>query len=80
MLKINERKKEFRKIKNLIKENYEDASCGLFNTRNAANDNMSTIFTGEYFTLDVCYHWRYFEVFGMTEKEFRELKKFYKNL
>lgn len=80
MLKINEREKEFIKIKSLIKENHEDAACGLFNTRNFAGDNMSTIFTGKYFTLDICYYWRYFEVFGTTEKEFRELKKFYKNL
>lgn len=80
MLKINERGKEFIKIKNLIKENHEDAACGLFNTRNTAGDYMSTIFTGEFFTLDICYYWMYFEVFGTTEKEFRELKKFYKNL
>ena len=80
MLKIDEREKEFIEIKNLIKENYEDADCGLFNTRNFAGDYMSTIFTGKFFTLDICYHWGYFEIFGTTKKEFKELKEFYKNL
>lgn len=77
---VKEREKEFIKIKNLIKENYEDASCGLFNTRNIVGDYMSTIFTGKYFTLDICYYWCYFEVFGTTEEEFKELKEFYKSL
>ncbi len=76
----NQREEEFIEIRNLIKENYKDADCGLFNTRNFVNDNMSTIFTGKYFTLDICYYWSYFEVFGTTEQEFDELKKIYKNL
>lgn len=80
MKKSDERRKEFIKIRRLIKKNYEYADSGLFNTRNIVGDNMSTIFTGKYFTLDICYHWMYFEVFGTKEKEFKKLKKFYNRI
>lgn len=80
MKKSDERRKEFIKIRRLIKKNYEYANGGLFNTRNIVNDDMSNIFTGKYFMLDICYHWSYFEVFGTTKKEFKELKEFYKSL
>ena len=80
MKKSVERRKEFIKIRRLIKKNYEYADSGLFNTRNIADDDMSNIFTGKYFTLDICYHWSYFEVFGTKEKEFKKLKKFYNRI
>lgn len=62
------REKEFDKVKNMIKEYYDDATCGLFDTRNLLGDVMETIFNGKYFTLDICYNYGYFEVFGTTEE------------
>lgn len=74
------REKEFEKIKKLIKKNYDDADCGLFDTRNIVGDYMVNIFDGKYFTLDICYNYSYFEVFGATSEEFAILKTIYNNL
>ena len=68
------------KAKEIIKENFSLYDCGLFNTRNMAGDVMSTIYDEDGLTIDVCYYWDYFEVFGLTYEEFAELKKFYANL
>lgn len=75
-----EREKELEKVKKLIKENYKNADCGIFDTKNILGDTMSNLFEGKYFTLDICYDWFYFEVFGTTEEEFETLKKFYDEL
>ena len=75
-----EREKELEKVKKLIKENYEDARCGIYNSRNLVGDPMLGLFEGKYVTLDMCYMYSYFEVFGTTEKEFEELEKFYNGL
>ncbi len=65
------------KAKEIIKENFSLYDCGLFNTRNLVGDPMSTIYDEDGLTIDVCYRYSYFEVFGLTDKEFEELKKFY---
>jgi len=31
-------------------------------------------------TIRICYEWSYFEVFGLTKEEFKELEKYYENL
>lgn len=64
----------------MIKEYYNDGDCGLYNTKNILGDPMTTIFNGKYFTLDICFYYSYFEVFGTTIEEFNELTKFYDNL
>lgn len=71
---------EYKKIKNLIKENFRDGDCGLFNTRNIAGDLMTNIFKGHFFALDICYNYSYFEIFGMNEEEFKELEEYYNSL
>lgn len=65
--------------KGVIVENYEDADCGIFNTRNLSGDSMTTIYDNEELglTIDICYGYSYYEVFGLTEKEFRELERYY---
>lgn len=78
--KDNMREKEFKKVKELIKEYYDMADCGIFDTRNLAGDSMRTIFDGKYFTLDICFSWAYFEVFGATEEEFAELTELYNSM
>lgn len=65
------------KAKEIIKENFSLCNCGLFNTRNLVGDPMSTIYDEDGLTIDCCYNYYYFEVFGLTDEEFEELKKFY---
>lgn len=65
------------KAKEIIKENFSLYDYGLFNTRNLIGDPMSTIYDEDGLTIDVCYRYSYFEVFGLTDEEFEELKKFY---
>lgn len=65
------------KAKEIIKENFSLYDCGLFNTRNLVGDLMSTIYDEDGLTIDVSYYYSYFEVFGLTNEEFKELRKFY---
>ena len=74
------RKEEFESVKNLIKKKIEDFNLGLFFTRNTCGDVMTRIFTGEYFKVDVCEYWCYFEVFGCEASEREELEKYYTDL
>lgn len=74
------RKEELEKIKEIIKENYKNADCGLFSTRNIVGDKMLTLYKGNYFQIDICYFWSYYEVFGTTKKEFDELYNYYNSL
>ena len=75
-----QRKKEFEKVKEVIKENFCFGECGIYNSRNLVGDYMTNIFDGEYFTVDLCYRYSYFEVFGTNANEFNKLLKFYGNL
>ena len=74
------REKELNLIKELITGLYPSADCGLFNTRNTVGDDMETIYKTELFTLDICYNWSYFEIFGTTDEEFKMLEQFYDSL
>lgn len=66
--------------KQIIKENYKNADCGIFNTRNIIGDSMITIYKGNELTIDICYRYSYFEVFGLSKDEFNKLEKFYNTL
>lgn len=68
------------KAKEIIKENYRDAQCGLFNTRNVAGDYMENIYDKAGLIIDICYEYMYFEVFGLSDDEFVELLKYYQSL
>ena len=68
------------KAKKVVRENIKYAECGIFNTRNWTGDPMSVIYDEDGLTIEVCYHWEYFEVFGLTDEEFLELVKFYEAL
>lgn len=68
------------KVKNVIRNRYSGATCGLFFTRNWAGDNMLTIWEEDGVTIDICYEYEYFEVFGLTEEEKNELLDFYDHL
>jgi len=66
--------------KRIIKENIEDARCGIFDTRNIAGDTMETLYDSDDLTIDICYFWMYFEVFGLTKEEFEILERYYNSL
>lgn len=72
--------KRIDKVKNVIRNHYSDAECGLFFTMNWAGDPMSTIWEEDGVTIDICYEYQYFEVFGLTEEEENELLAFYNSL
>lgn len=66
--------------KEIIKEHYEEADCGLYDTRNIVGDWMTTIYEDNGLTIDICYNYSYFEVFGLSNKDFEELLTFYASL
>ena len=68
------------KAKEIIKEHYKDADCGIFNTRNWAGDVMTTIYDKDGLIVDICYNWSYYEVFGLSNDDFLELSKYYYSL
>ena len=74
---MNEYKLEI--AKGIITDHLEDGRCGIFNSRNWVGDTMSTIYDNEELglTVDLCYNYGYFEVFGLSEEEFADLKKYY---
>lgn len=53
---------------------------GLFDTRNHAGDEMETIYKNEGVTVEFCAFWEYYEIFGLTEEEFLEVKSYYQDL
>lgn len=66
--------------KKVIKEHMNTVRWGIYDTRNILGDFMRTIFDEDGLTIDICDDWGYFEVFGLTDEEFVELKKFYESL
>ena len=66
--------------KKIIKENYYEADCGIYDTRNLVGDKMTTIYDKDGLTIDICYAWSYFEVFGLTDEDFEELALYYGEL
>ncbi len=65
------------KAKEIIKENYRDARCGLFNTRNVVGDCMTNVYNENGLVVDICYEYMYFEVFGLSNEEFVDLLEYY---
>jgi hypothetical protein len=68
------------KAKEIVKTHYSVADCGIFNSQNSVGDAMQTIYKGEGLTIDICYNYSYFEVFGLSDAEFEELERYYDSL
>jgi len=68
------------KAKEVIKEYYNEAQCGIFDSRNIGGDSMATIYCKDGLIIDICYHYSYFEVFGLSDAEFEELERYYDSL
>ena len=69
-----------KKAKEIVKEYYSVANCGIFSNRNFIGDVMNTIYKGEGLMIDICYSHAYFEVFGLSDADFKELKTYYHSL
>lgn len=66
--------------KGIIKELYKYGDCGIYNSRNIVGDQMDTVYHDGKLQIDICYHYSYFEVFGLSGAEFRELELYYNGL
>lgn len=66
--------------KQIVNENFSNADCGIFDCRSWTGDDMTTLYDKDGLVVDICYYYSYFEVFGLTEKEFKELEEFYEEL
>lgn len=62
------------KLKKFLKEKFEKR-IQAFDTRNTAGDSMETIYNADGITVDCCYYYGYIEIFGLTDKEYKELEK-----
>lgn len=63
--------------KQIIKQHFKDANCGLYDTRNFVGDPMTTVYSKDGLQIDICYRYNYFEVFGLDDKAFGQLAEFY---
>lgn len=72
--------KTVEKVKEVIKNNIEDALCGVFDCRNIVGDPMETIYDEDGVRVEICRKQEYFEVFGLSNEEFAEVESFYKDL
>ena len=65
------------KVKEVIKNNIEDALCGIYNYHTVSSCPVKTIYNEDDVSVKLCTFWGYFEVLGLTNKEFAEVKLFY---
>lgn len=77
---MNEKKTKLEIAKEVIKKNFNSARYGIFNCRNWCGDTMTTIYRNGGLTIDICYRYEYFEVFGLSVEDFAELSHFYNEL
>ena len=68
------------KAKEIVKEYYRSARCGIYDSRNFFGDETLTIYEGEGLTIDICYYYSYFEVFGLSNADFKKLERYYNSL
>lgn len=68
------------KAKEIIKDKIVDFRYGLFSTRNIVGDTMTNIYNDHGLQIDVCHDYGYFEVFGLADDEFFELREYYESL
>lgn len=61
------------KAAEVIMQHIDKACFGIFDTRNVMRDDMTTLYNEDGLTVDICYDWEYFEVFGLTCEEFAAL-------
>ena len=77
---VNENKLQI--AKDIIKEWYHQADCGLFFCRGMFGDSVCPLYDNRDIdlTIFICFYWAYFVVIGLTSEEETELKKYYESL
>ena len=68
------------KAKAIIKKYFKYGDCGIYNSRNIVGDRMINLYDDGDLVIDICYNYSYFEVFGLSNKEFADLEKYYSEL
>lgn len=76
------------KAKEIIAKYIDDAKLGIFCTRNVFGDPMSPLYhhyqlddnIHDFLRIEICYPHEYFEVFGLSNEEFNELKTYYEEI
>lgn len=63
--------------KQIIRQHFTSGECGIFSCRNTTGDPMEPLYDNGQLKIDICYRYEYFEVFGLSDAEFEELKKYY---
>lgn len=71
---------KFMIAKEIIKNNIEKAPYGLFNSCNLVNDEMEILYYCGGLTIEICYQYGYFEVFGLDSNDYYWLKQYYNTL
>lgn len=66
--------------KKIVKKHSDEARHGIFNSRNIVGDPMDNIYNDGELSIDICYGYEYFEVFGLSKNDFADLKSFYSSL
>lgn len=75
------REDEIANLKKIIKLFYNPVcKGGLYNLRNVVGDEMTNLYKSKNMQLDICFDFEYFEVFGLTDEEFKDLQNYYSNL
>lgn len=68
------------KAKEIIKKYFKYGDCGIYNSHNIVGDRMINLYDDGDLAIDICYNYSYFEVFGLSSKEFADLEKYYSEL
>ena len=68
------------RAKAIIKRNWKDADCGIFDCCSWTCDPMEMLYEDDELRIDICRYYSYFEVFGLSQEEFEELEKYYHEL
>ncbi len=68
------------RAKKIIKENIDDARLGIFDFDNFSGGSTVRLNDDADFIVKICYDNEYFEVFGLSDLEFKELEEYYDDL
>lgn len=64
-------------VKNFLKEQKEYNYWNqIYDSRNVVGDPMENIYDKDGVQIDACYHYGYYEIFGLTDEDFKEIEDF----
>lgn len=74
------RKNLITKIKKILKKNILNGCYGIFDCRGWTPDPKCTLFKENGIIVDICRGYEYFEILGLTNKEFKLVADYYQKL